>query len=93
MDFEKEISEISRLIHGANLLMAVRKEVRKVMKEGFVVTDGEHHSDPSGASYDVVVRCADEDNVARRIRSGIPDIEVERLADGAIGIRSSRRES
>lgn len=89
MDLEKEIAEIGRLIGDAGLIMAVRREVAKARKDGFVVTDGRHHE---GASdYDVVVRCSGEDDMARRIRSEVPDIEVEKIADGVIGVRGARR--
>jgi hypothetical protein len=87
-----EIREIGRLISSAALIMAVRKEVSKVMKEGFVVTDGKHH--PTASDYEVVVRCGNSsDEIARRLRAGDMNIEVDRIAEGVLGIKSSRRGS
>ena len=89
-DLMAEIRDIGRLITSAALLDAVRKEVSAVMKDGFVVTDGKHHPAAMG-KYDVIVKCADGERVARRIRGGVNDIEVERIAEGVIGIKKSRR--
>ena len=85
-----EIREIGRLISSAALIMAVRKEVAKVMKEGFVVTDGKHH--PSASSYEVVVRCGTNgDEITRRLKDGVTNIEVDKIADGVLGIKTARR--
>jgi hypothetical protein len=91
MNFGQEIQEIGQLIMSAALIHEIRREVASVMKEGFVVTDGMHH--PLGDGYDVVVRCGSEDrpDVFRRIRGNIPDVRVEKIADGVLGIRNSRR--
>jgi len=90
MDVTRELVDIGKLIASAGLLMAVRKEVASVMKDGFVVTDGKHH--PCGSKFEVVVRCGSDDStVARRIRSGVPNIEVERIAEGVLGVRTARR--
>jgi len=61
------------------------------MKDGFVVTDGAHH--PMGEGYDVVVKCGSGDrmDVFRRIRGSIPNVDVEKIADGVLGVRSARR--
>jgi hypothetical protein len=91
-DLMAEIRDIGRLITSAALLDAVRKEVSAVMKDGFVVTDGKHHPSAIG-KYEVVVKCADGERVARRIRGGIENIEVERIAEGVLGVKKSRRAS
>ena len=91
MDIQKEIREIGNLMASAGLLMSVREEVSKVIRDGFVVTDGGHCADGSG--YNVVVKC-DRDNsskVARRIRAHISDVKVDKIADGVLGVRSARR--
>ena len=86
-----EIREIGKLITSATLIMSVRNEVSKVVKEGFVVTDGSHH--PSAAEYEVVVRCGNDSSaeVARRIRAEITDVNVDKISDGVLGIRTARR--
>ena len=85
-----EIREIGRMISAASSLMVVRSEVAKVMKEGFVVTDGRHHV--AGKDYDVVVTCSSEqESVARRLRSSFPDAKIENIATGVLGIRTARR--
>lgn len=89
-DMCDEIREIGRLISSAALIMSVRREVAKVMKEGFVVTDGKHH--PSAAGYEIVVRCGGKDEeVTRRLRAGNMSIEVDRIAEGVLGVRTARR--
>jgi hypothetical protein len=91
MDYLREIEEIGKLIESTTLIQAIRREVASVIQNGFVVSDGSHH--PLGRGYDVVVRCGSEDrpDVLRRIRGSIPDIGVEKIADGVLGIRSARR--
>jgi hypothetical protein len=91
MDIGRDIEEIGQLILSAAFIQEVREEVAAVMRDGFVVTDGEHH--PMGEGYDVVVRCGSEDrpDVFRRIRGKIPDAQVEKIADGVLGIKASRR--
>jgi hypothetical protein len=85
-----EIKEIGRMISAAGTLMIVRREVAKVMKEGFVVTDGRHHV--AGQNYDVVVTCNDhQESVARRLCSSLPDAKIEQIATGVLGIRTARR--
>jgi hypothetical protein len=89
MDIDAELSEIQRLLTSAALIMEVRKQVAKVAKEGFIVTDGAHekYNEP----YQVVVRCSGSGKVARRIRSKIQGVEVDKIADGVIGVRHARR--
>jgi hypothetical protein len=91
MDMARDMREIGRIMASAEMLMAVRREVCKVMREGFLVTDGRHLD--GGAGYDVVVRCAGgkESEVARRIRSSMPDVDVDGLSDGMLGVRTARR--
>jgi hypothetical protein len=83
-----EIREIGRLISSAALIMAVRKEVSKVMKEGFVVTDGKHLA----SDYEVVVKCGtNTDEIARRLKSGNIKVEIDKIAEGVLGIKTARR--
>lgn len=90
VDMCGEIREIGRLISSSALIVSVRNEVAKVMKEGFVVTDGRHH--PSASNYDVVVRCGNNgDEVTRRLKTGSMNIEVEKIAEGILGIKTARR--
>jgi hypothetical protein len=91
MDIERELREIGSLMASAGLLMSVREEVSKVMREGFVVTDGGHCS--SGQGYNVVVKCGSEKSfeVARRIRAHIKNVNVSKIAEGVLGIKESRR--
>lgn len=91
MSLGMEIREIGKLITSATLIMSVRNEVSKVIKEGFVVTDGCHH--PSASGYEVVVRCGNDKSieVARRIRAGITNINVDKISEGVLGIRTARR--
>jgi len=85
-----EIKEIGKMIADASTLMAVRREVAKVLKDGFVVTDGRHHV--AGKGYDVVVTCGSEqESIARRLRSSIPDAKIENIAAGVLGIKTARR--
>ena len=83
-----EIREIGRLISSAALIMAVRKEVSKVMKEGFVVTDGKHLA----SDYEVVVKCGtNTDEITRRLKSGNIKVEIDKIAEGVLGIKTARR--
>ena len=93
MNIGAEMREIGNLISSAALSMAVRKEVASVMKEGFVVTDGKHH--PTATRYEVVVRCGNSKcgEIARRIKANIVNADVERIADGVLGVRTARRGS
>jgi hypothetical protein len=89
-DILGEIKEIGRMLSAAGTLMVVRREVAKVMKEGFIVTDGRHHV--AGKGYDVVVTCSgQQESVARRLRSSLPDAKIESIATGVLGIRTARR--
>jgi len=91
MDFGRELEEIGQLLVSAALIQEIRREVASVMRDGFVVTDGKHH--PLGMGYDVVVRCGSTDrpDVFRRIRGKMPDVHVEKIEDGVLGIRTARR--
>lgn len=91
MDYRSEILEIGNLIMSAAMMQEIRKAVASVMKDGFVVTDGSHH--PLGDGYDVVVKCGSEDrpDVCRRIRGDMKNVEVEKIADGVLGVRQARR--
>ena len=90
MDIFRELNEIGQLISNASRLNAVRKAVAKAKQEGVIVTDGQHH--PGAESYEVVVRCSgDEDGIARRIRSDIPDVDVTRIAKNVLGVSTARR--
>jgi len=91
MDYSQEIEEIGSLIVSAALILEIRREVATVMREGFVVSDGNHH--PLGEGYDVVVKCGNTDrpDVYRRLRGNIQDVHVEKIAEGVLGIRSARR--
>ena len=89
-DMVGEIREIGRLLDSGMLLLTVRQEVSRVMSGGFSVTDGSRHVSSTG--YEVVVKCGcDEVSVARRIRANVPDVKVERIADGVLGISHARR--
>lgn len=88
-DLSKEIAEIGDLITSTMFLAAIRQEVSKVRKEGFIVTDGKR---AGAAKFDVVVRSlTGADEIARRIRAKMPDVEIERLAEGVLGVNESRR--
>jgi len=90
MDVFSELEDIGRMLTSASMLAMVRHEVGTIMREGFVVTDGTHQK---GASeFDVVVRCGSgEDDVSRRLRDQMPDVDVTRIAEGVLGLRKSRR--
>ena len=91
MNYGKEINAISQLLLSAALMQTVRKEVSLVIKEGFVVTDGKHHE--LGSDYDLVVGCGSKEsqNVCRRLRGNVPDVKVERITDGVLGIKTACR--
>ena len=91
MNIDKELSEIGRLMISASLIIGVRQEVNRVLKNGFIVTDGSHCLNSNGC--EVVVRCAQDkmEEITRRVRAKFPMIETERLADGILGIRTARR--
>jgi hypothetical protein len=91
MNYKREISAISDLIMSATIMQEIRNEVTAVLKEGFVVTDGSHCD--MGEGYDVVVKCGSKDrpDVGRRIKGSFPDVEIEKIADGVIGIKTARR--
>ena len=90
MDIFSEIEDISRMLDSASTLAMVRQEVGKVMREGFVVTDGTHQE--GAGDCDVVVRCGANDQiVARRLREKMPQLDVSSIADGIVGLKKSRR--
>lgn len=90
MNIRSEIKAISKMILAANSLVVVRQEVAKVMRDGFIVTDGKHHV--AGKGFDVVVSCGTEhESVARRLRAAMPNVEVENIATGVLGLRTARR--
>lgn len=95
-----ELREIGRLIRSAKLLQSVRNEVHAVCREGrIVVMDGSHgerHAVGSG-KFEVVIVSRDDGGddrmvqVARRIKTNMPDIEVEQIVANVIGVRTARR--
>ena len=86
----KELAEIGDLITSTMFITAVRREVSKVRRDGFVVTDGKR----VGSSCDVVVKSKDDmDNIARRIREGMPDARIKRIALGVLGVSEAPRGS
>jgi hypothetical protein len=90
MDVLRELNEIGRLIGDASRLNAVRRAVAKAKQGGIIVTDGIHY--PGAEGYDVVVRCSgDDEGVARRIRSEMPDVDVTRIAKNVLGVSTARR--
>jgi hypothetical protein len=90
LDVFGEIKEIGRMISEANSLIVVRQEMAKIMRDGFVVTDGRGHTVNKG--YDVVVSFSGEsESVARRLRSALPDAKVESIAADVLGIKTARR--
>lgn len=91
MGVENDIREIGAMLASVQMMAAVRREVARVRRDGFVVTDGRHHS--GGGGYDVVVSCEASDlgEVARRIRAKMPDVDVEDISAGVLGIRKARR--
>jgi len=89
-DIGFEIQEIGKLIASAMMIEAVRHEVSKVLKEGFVVTDGKHY--PFSSDYQVIVRSGSgNEEIVRRIRASIQNVDVDRIAEGVLGIKRSRR--
>lgn len=90
-DILGELREIGRMISAADEIMAVRREVANVMKEGFVVTDGKHHV--AGRGYNIVVSCGEgsQTDVTRRLRSSFPEDKIEQIAKGVLGIKTARR--
>jgi len=87
----REIEEIGALLTSTVFLTAVRREVAKVRKDGFIVTDGKRAGD---SRYDVVVRSlTGSDEIARRIKDEVEGARVDRIAEGVLGIREARRGS
>ena len=87
MNLHKELMEIGKLITSATFLAEVRREVSKVRQSGFIVTDGKRAGQDG---FDVVVRCSkSSDDVCRRIKSGLPEADITRIANGLLGINSS----
>lgn len=91
LDIIGELREIGRMLSAADEILAVRREVSKVLREGFVVADGKHHV--AGRGYNVVVSCgeANQDIVTRRLRSSFPEDKIEMIAKGVLGIKTARR--
>ena len=85
--FSREVGEIGEMIRVAAIVATVRKEVAKAVKDGVVVTEGRYY----GGRHDVVVHGGADDELARRIRGSIPNVEIERIAKGVLGINTSRR--
>lgn len=88
MNIDKEIFEIGRLINSVSILSMVRDEVSKIREGGFIVTDGKR---VGRDKFEVVVKCSGEDEVVRRLRGSMPEADIQKLADGVLGINASRR--
>lgn len=87
MDLFSEIEDIGKILKYASVLSCVRQEVNQVMKKGFVVTDG-LHQDGANAG-DVVIRCGgDIDKVERRLITTMPDLQIARIAEGILAVRT-----
>jgi len=86
VDISSEIENIGRMLAGASMLAMVRREVAALQRDGLVVTDGSHQ-DGCG-SYEVVVRCGSSSStVLRRLREAMPDVDVQKIADGVVGLK------
>lgn len=89
IDVASELADIGNMLASASLLATVRKEVASVMREGAVVLNASEYGD---GDYKVVVKCgSQEDGVARRIKASMPNMDVDRIATGVLGIRTARR--
>ena len=94
MDIDREVfdelQDIGRLLMETAVISNVRKAVASIKKDGCIVTDGRHHM--GGDGYEVVVQCHDNiDDVTRRIRSKVPEVDIERIADNVLGLKTARR--
>ena len=99
-DITNELIEIGRLIDSARLIEVVRSSVRSVLKgQRSMVVGGKFAEDRAEGSsnYDVVVVHDGTGEVmelvARRIRDNVRDVEVDRLVDSVIGVRTARKEA
>jgi hypothetical protein len=91
VDIFSELEDIHRILTSASILASVRQEVAKLKRDGMVVTNGSHQEGCD--DYDVIVRCGSEDElVARRLSESMPDAQIERVAEGIVGLRQSRRQ-
>ena len=96
-DISDELRHIGELISSARLLQVIRTEVHLACKnQRIVVMDGLHgerHAEGS-RRYDVVVVNKDDKGVevvARRLRAKMPDVQIDKLVDNVLGIRTTRR--
>ena len=88
MDVFSELRDIHKMLNEASTLASVRHEVNKVIKDGSVM-DGKHHED--SGNFDVIVKCGKDERRVTKSLLNIPDIEIERIANGVLGVRDSRR--
>ncbi len=95
MNIRDEIFQISKLILSAQFLESVRKEVRSVLNDRSIVVDGKHAEKVNALGYDTVVISKDTDekmaSVTRRIKANIPDVDVDEIVKGVLGVKHSRR--
>jgi hypothetical protein len=91
LDIFSELEDIGKMLTSASMLMTVRQEVANIKREGMVVTDGLHQDGCD--DFDVIVRCgSDGDLVLRRLKEKMPNANIEKVAEGIVGLRKSRRE-
>jgi len=92
MDVFAELEEIGRLIDDANTIRVVRESVARLKAEGAIVTDGKHC--PGADGYEVVVKCDGcHELMARRMRTNMPEYDIQRIAKNVIGVNTARRGS
>jgi hypothetical protein len=85
----QELREIGSIIESAQLFSLIRNEVKQQVKNA-QVTEGKYS--PFGHRYDIVIsKCElDIDGVTRRLQASIPNVKVDRLVDGVLGVRVTR---
>ena len=93
---QHELLDIGQMLRRAEVMEQVRREVLTVLHQRRAkVLDGTYAQNYGDRQkYDVVVTDIDGRSgslVARRLRERMPDMEVDELVKGVLGVRTARR--
>lgn len=92
-----ELQSIGQMLRRAEVIEHVRREVHTVLRQRRAkVIDGAYAYGYDGKNYDVIVTNIEGCNdslIARRLREKMPNLEINELVRGALGIRTARSRS
>lgn len=87
-DVYKEIKKIGKIIDSVGDIESIKKSIRKE-DGGTKIVDSEYTE--YGGLYDIIVKeCKDVNSLTRRMELNFPDIAIDEIVQGVVGIKRRR---